>query len=182
MGTDIHQLNIIWNKDKKAYSFEGESFPYERFANTFEYATLPELIPHRSYLLFGIIAGVKSIEYQIENANFGYPKQLGTIAEIEKKFGEYYQEIHTSTWYFLPDLKKELLATAKKICNDTRRLTRKFGGKSFVDEDSMDYYVIEDNDYMMNSCIQMANTIEMTNKKLSPEEFEKSIVLFTFDS
>lgn len=109
MGCDIHQINIIVDPStKKAVDISGDvvwDAPYET-------TYVSELLSGRCYDLFAILAGVRGDFFQItDNVHLGIPEELP--ADLKEFITE--RDFHSHTWYYLPDLQRELEWTAEKI-------------------------------------------------------------------
>lgn len=178
MGADIHQLNIIWDSTKGTYYFEGPDHPFKAYVNGRSYDVLQELVPFRNYLLFGIIAGVRSEAYQIENVHCGYPKEMGTNKDIDIRLEDWYQYLHTPVWYYFSELQQELLITIKRLKKDIKKTRKKHSCLFSLDDE----WEVEDMMMMYENCLRMSTLLNESKEKLTEEEFTKSIVFFVFDS
>lgn len=171
MGCDIHQINVVYKSDGTLLKIDGTNL------KTFEYESdfVPELLPYRSYAMFAIIAGVRGDEF-VQNFNYGVPAIVAKTLD----FGNGRQEpidCHSSSWYYMSDLLKQLQKTKHKI-----ELFIK--AKSNIDPEFISLGGIDEYEARIENVDEIIKTLENIQEyfKTNDLDFDKSIFYFFFDS
>jgi len=183
MGCDIHQYNLIWKDglyhlegegvfglEHKKYRAEGlDDLDDDSWIYKSDY--LIEMVPGRSYINFGVLAGVRSSEFEIEDRQDGYPGELFGVVD-EKQFYKMTEDCHSPVWYFLPQLRASLLNAAHECAAYIASWSRFAGNEQ-----------PEEYEWLMKSIKRMIDGIDTAKAELgSKEAYRKSIVMFNFDS
>ena len=174
MGCDIHQYNLIYDTglyfrtgavtDQESYSEDDECY--------YSCSKIPELVPYRNYFIFGVLAGVRSADFEItKDRHDCYPSALSKqdLALIS-------DDRHSPVWYYCPKLLAQLQETEKKMKRRMAALRRTepyFNGSA--DEEEFEYEI--------DAVKELITKLKESRKKFtSMESWEKSIILFNFDS
>jgi len=168
MGTDIHQYNLIY--DAGTYTLTGESLSFTEWS--YSCSKIPELVPDRNYMIFGVLAGVRAADFEIfKDRNEGYPAGL---SQAELSLIE--TDRHSPVWYYCPKLLEQLKETAKKMKRRMAALRRRdafFNG-------SWEEAELEG---MIDTVNEIISKLETARSGFtSMESWEKSIIIFNFDS
>lgn len=175
MGCDIHQINIMIDaKTKKAYDVSGEVPIGENYHSDY----VEEFIDGRSYDLFGILAGVRSKMFQIaEGAHLGVPDELPD--SLKEKMDDHNYGFHSFTWYYLDDLKHELVWTVEKL--NLYIQARAIIDPSFISDGEIDEYR-----WIKHSVEKWVKELTVVFEGMNAaghgEDFKTSKVFFFFDS
>ena len=118
MGCDIHSFVSVRNGDgplRKIHLYRVDKYRH----------TLVEIEPcnYRSYMLFGILAGVR---YTPEHGPIVEPRGIGVDAsyEVKEKWEEDKEWCHTPSWYTLQELR--IASRDKKRYNKEERQALKY--------------------------------------------------------
>ena len=167
MGTDIHQLNIIKQRDRIVLEGDARIFAKGPSMPMVEdYKTIEEILPGRFYDMFAIVAGVRGSMFQERCfSHEGVPKEL-------EKFDLNLEDLHSFIWYYAGDLAEAMRQAATKISLYART------------------YLIEDDKYeaggyedISSECSKIAAKIERGLKKHGySANGDQVVVLLYFDS
>lgn len=176
MGCDIHQINILIDaKTKKPYCIDGE-IPNGQETD-YHSDNVQEFIDGRNYKLFGILAGVRGDDFQINgNVYPGIPEELPEDMKKEITDSDYCN--HSFTWFYMQDLLKELEWTQKKIGMFIKASS--FSDPYFIAGGEIDEYY-----WLKESVKEWIKILKETRKGLSikgrEEDFKTSKIFFFFD-
>lgn len=176
MGCDIHQINILIDaKTKKPYCIDGE-IPNGQETD-YHSDNVQEFIDGRNYKLFGILAGVRGDDFQINgNVYPGIPEELPEDMKKEITDPDYCN--HSFTWFYMQDLLKELEWTQKKIGMFIKASS--FSDPYFIAGGEIDEYY-----WLKESVKEWIKILKETRKGLSikgrEEDFKTSKIFFFFD-
>jgi hypothetical protein len=186
MGTDIHQYTYLYDKKGKRYVCAHDILGYDA-KNYF-----PELVPNRSYIIFGMLCGVRDNRHQIVS-KYGFPDCIDPILknDLNRKY-------HSPQWFLANDLCEQLKNKKKQILKNKEvydDFILKYEGDELYDkleeyaeqQDSYDYVWIDDDVYYIKHIDTMVDILE---KYYSIEDEElnaifdrdKTIIFFCFDS
>lgn len=176
MGCDIHQINIIIDENENLVQIDGE-IPCG-VDTQYKSDLVSELVPYRSYDIFGILAGVRGDAFQIQdNVCCGIPNEIQ--GELRQSLED--TDYHSFTWFYMESLLKELAWTKKKIKMFCKASA--ISDPGFISSGQIDEYrwLARNVDEIMKKLQDAKQKIERENPGWVGD-FKKCKVLFFFDS
>ena len=197
MGTDIHQLNVLFDQHGKPLGVEGETIGERVMIDGHAFDVKPfkaidELVPYRYYDVFGVLAGVRA-DYMTLNRVFHTVSNSGSD-RYEKLMNEmclnmsaypdgecpfYMNDAHSHVWYHPTELEKGLDFTISKI--DVLIEASPF--KKF----NVIFDMIRDVDDLSDLKNELSKVRERLTEskyelKKAGASFDNSVIMFYFDS
>lgn len=192
MGCDIHQFNYIYQSDgtylfegegigdiNKEYKFNGQFYEpgnEESFYSAYHSNYIPEIEPGRNYKLFGMLAQVRGDDYVIDGhyRHSGYPEpftedRASYVLTVDK---------HSPTWYTFKGLRNGCFKAIKEMKNDLDVLKEEYAKNSY----SYLSYQLDDITDLRNRVEKIVDQLDEAEENMTSKQFEKSIILFDFDS